>query len=215
MATTPQFIQQRLARKSSDITRLTSQYKNQINAMTGEYEKSYADYTAKRNEIMAPYEAAVGQYQQQFTGYEEALAGYKQRLADYQARLQDVYDRPLEEMPVKLIGMGRGGMAFDLNGQRYMANSVKWGYQTLPDGYTFDTNTNKLYKERSAGKFEEKAPTAPTLPTAPVVEEFDTKQFDAKRAELDMGLKRELGERKAAKVNAVGRKQARPLLQGA
>lgn len=203
----PQFMQQRLSRKSSDITRLTSQYKNQINAMTGEYEKSYADYTTKRNEIMAPYEAAVGQYQQQFTGYEEALAGYKQRLADYTAKLQDAYDNPLENLgkPQRRGGF-RGAVQLNIDGGWYSQNSI-------PEGYTYENGN--LYKRKEPGKFEEKAPTAPTLPTAPVVEEFDTKQFDAKRAELDTGLKRELGERKAAKVNAVGRKQARPLLQGA
>lgn len=205
MATTPQFIQQRLARKSSDITRLTSQYKNQINAMTGEYEKSYADYTAKRNEIMAPYEAAVGQYQQQFTGYEEALAGYKQRLADYTAKLQDAYDNPLEQLNTQRRAT-RGGQQFLIDGSWKTAGQL---------GNEYTVEGTNIYKRKDPGKFEEKAPTAPTLPTAPVVEEFDTKQFDAKRAELDMGLKRELGERKAAKVNAVGRKQARPLLQGA
>lgn len=205
----PQFMQQRLARKTSDITRLTDQYKNQVNAMTGEYEQSFAQYNAKRTEIMAPYEAAVGQYQQQFTGYETALAGYKQRMSEYQAKLQEAIDNPLEEIgkdKYKVINNFRAGARITLDGRTMRPDE-------LPNGYTYENG--KLFKARDPGKFEEKAPTAPEAPTAPTVEAFDTTQFDTKRAELDTGLKRELGERKAAKVNAVGRKQARPLLQGA
>jgi hypothetical protein len=206
MATLPQFMQQRMSRKTSDITRLASQYKGQVDAMTGEYEKSFADYTTKRNEIMAPYEAAANEYQQQFTGYEVALTGYKQRLADYQAKLQDVYDKPLEQLNVeRRVVRGRG--------QQFLIDGNWMTSGQLGDDYTVEGTT--VYKRRSAGTFNEKAPAAPTAPTAPTVEAFDTTQFDARRAELDSGLKREIGERKAAKTNAVNRKQARPLLQGA
>lgn len=215
MATLPEFMQKRLARKTTDITRLTDQYKQQVDAMTGEYTKSFDAYTAKRNETMAPYEAAVGQYQQQFTGYETALAGYKQRLADYTAKLQASIDTPLAEVArdkYKAEGVMRYGTRLQIDGNWYSAGD---GIQAsdLPDGYTYESG--KLYKATAPGKFEEKAPSAPEAPTAPVVEEFDTTQFDAKRKELSSNLSRELGERKAAKTNAVSRKQARPLLQGA
>lgn len=208
MAKQPFFIQKRLARKTSDITKLADQYKSQINAVTGEYEKSFADYTAKRNQTMAPYEAAVGQYQQEYKGYEEALAGYRQRLADYTAKLEDINKNPLEVIPTdqyKVSRLIRFGTSLTIDGKSYKDTE-------LPEDYTFENNV--LYKRRNPGTFTDKAPTAPTAPTAPAVEEFDTTQFDAKRKELETGLKRELGERRASKIGAVSRKAARPLLQG-
>lgn len=214
MATQPQFIQKRLARKTSSITRLTDEYKRQVNAITGEYEKSFADYTAKQKEVMDPYSSLVAQYQQQYKGYEESLAGYRQRLADYTNRLEDINKNPLEVIPTdqyKVSRLIRFGTSINMGGKSY---SIGDGSQAsdLPEGYTFENNV--LYKKREPGTFTEKAPAAPTAPEAPTIQEFDTSKFEAQRAELGAGLKRELGERRAAKLGAVSRKQVRPMLQG-
>jgi len=51
-----------MLRKQSDLTRIAEQYKQNIESMTGQYESEYAAYQKQRDELMAPYEAAVKQY---------------------------------------------------------------------------------------------------------------------------------------------------------
>lgn len=200
-----QYQMARVARKSSDITRLASQYRNSVNDLSGQFQSSFDEYQKKRDEIMAPYNTAVDKYKADFTTYETNLADYKGKLTDYQARLADVTANPLESLGTPETRTTRAGQSVKIDGTWY-------GTASIPDQYTFENNT--LYRKRSAGTFDATAPKAPDAPTAPAVEEFDTKQFDAKRAELDTGYKREVGERKAARASAVSRKSARPLLQG-
>lgn len=216
MPTLPNFKATALARrKTSDITRLATQYKSDINAMTGEYEASYADWSKKRDEVMAPYNKAMDQYKGDYSVYEQSLAAYKEKLTNYTNLLEDINKNPLTELPVTFKNNEKAGLSFNLNGQNYYVNSLKYNNQTLPEQYAFDQNTKKLYQRRDAGTFTEKAPTAPTAPVAPEVADFDTSQFDQKRAALETTYKREVDERKAAKLGAVARKQARPMLQGA
>lgn len=211
-----QFQEQRLMRKNRSIYDLANQYKSNVNALTGEYEKSFSEYTAKRNEAMKPYEAAMQTYTANTAAYEQSAAAYKQKLADYQKRLQDSIDNPQwDRVDYAYVDKpGTGG-------------STKWlqtaygnfGWDNLPSGFRQSQETRygppTLYKIRQVGAFTDKAPTAPEAPTAPVVEEFDKQPFEQKKAELEGNYKREIGERRAAKTNAVSRKQARPLLQGA
>ncbi len=200
-----QYQMARVARKSSDITRLASQYKNSVNDLSGQYQSSFAEYQKKRDEIMAPYNAATDKYKADFSTYETNLASYKDSLSAYQKRLADVTANPLEQLDVQRRVVRGAGQQFFIDG----------GWKTsgqLGDDYTVEGTS--VYKRRSAGTFDAKAPTAPEVPTAPTVEEFDSSQFDAKRAELDTSYKREVGERKAARASAVSRKSARPLLQG-
>lgn len=214
MATLPQFAQRKLARKTSDITRLTDSYKSNVDALTDQYQSSFADYQKKRDAIMAPYNAAVDKYKTDYSTYESAAADYKNKLAAYQANLADVQANPLEEIAANKYSVTRlirYGTSVNIDGKSY---SVGDGSQasSLPDGYTFENN--KLYKARTIGSFTDKAPTAPEAPKQPTVDAFDTTQFDSQRASLDSSLQRDLGERKAAKVAAASRKSARPLLQG-
>jgi hypothetical protein len=199
-----QYQMARVARKSSDITRLASQYRNSVNDLSGQFQSSFADYQKKRDEIMAPYNTAVDQYKADFTTYETNLAGYKTKLSDYQARLADVSANPLEQLDVQ--------RRVTRQGQQFLIDGAWKTSGQLGDEYTVEGTT--LYKARSAGKFDATAPKAPDAPVQPAVDAFDSTQFDAKRAELDTGYKREVGERKAARASAVSRKSARPLLQG-
>jgi hypothetical protein len=209
MATLPFYAQRKLARKTSDITRLTEQYKANVNDLSSQFESSFSEYQKKRDAIMAPYTAAVDKYKGEYSAYEANLGQYKTALSEYQKKLQDAVDNPLGEVPTdqySTTNLIRQGTIVRLGDKRYTIDE-------LPDGYTYENG--KLYKAKDPGKFEQKAPTAPEAPTAPTVEEFDSTQFDSKRAALDTNLKRELGERRAAKASAVSRKSARPLLQGA
>lgn len=201
-----QFAQRKLARKTSDITRLTDAYKAQVGAISDQYQNSFAEYQKKRDEVMAPFNAATDKYKADFATYETNLAGYKDRLSDYQKRLQDAVDSPLERIDSATVQNFRGGSRVNIDGTWY-------GVSQLPDGYTYENG--KLYQKRNPGKFDEKAPTAPEAPTAPTVENFDTTQFDQQRAALETNFQRDVSQRRAARASAVSRKMARPLLQGA
>jgi hypothetical protein len=107
----------------------------------------------------------------------------------------------------RTIGGGKRGFMYEIEGQRY---SERAG---LPEGYSVDANQN-LYKDRPIPKFTEKAPMAPTAPTMPELGEFDTSAFQAKRGEAETTFKREVAERRAARLGAVGRRATRPMLQG-
>ena len=77
-----------MLRKQSDLTRIADQYKQNIEAMTGQYESEFASWQKQRDELMAPYEAAVKQYKEvQMPQYEAAAAGYRQRLDQFNQSL--------------------------------------------------------------------------------------------------------------------------------
>lgn len=206
MATLPYFKQSRLSRrKSSDITRLATNYKNEINAMTGDYETAFSDWSKKRDEVLAPYNAAVEKYKGDYSTYETSLAAYKEKLSAYTSLLEDIQKNPTVQVG-QYAFKNKAGYIYNINGTNYNVSS-------LPDGYTGENGI--LYKRRDPGTFTETAPTAPTSPVAPEVKDFDTSQFDQRRAALETNYKREVDERKSAKLGAVARKQARPMLQGA
>lgn len=63
-------------------------------------------------------------------------------------------------------------------------------------------------------EFTEERPPEPVAPVAPVIEEFDTSQFDERRAQLQEGFQRDVAARRGARLSAV-RRQSRTLLSGA
>lgn len=208
-----QFQINRLARKNKNLFDLANQYKNSSNALTGEYERSFADYTTKRTEAMKPYEAAMEQYNAASETYKNQAELYKARLQSHQMTLADISKTPYEQVSYYLTH--NDGSA---NYRDVVIDGVgRFREDRLPGNVidVVENNQRKIYKKRVAPTFDAVAPVAPTAPEAPVIEEFDKASFDKKRADLETGYKRELGERRASKANAVGRKQARPLLQGA
>jgi hypothetical protein len=212
-----QFQKKRLERrKSSDIGNLLKQYQQQVGAITGEYETSFADYSKKRAETMAPYETATEQYRKEFASYQENAAAYKEKLTDYQAKLAYANQTPTEEVAKDKYtksSLIRYGTTINIDGKSYYAGDGMNKNSELPEGYVYEGG--KLYKSTMPAKFEEKAPTAPTAPVAPTIEEFDTKPFEEKKAAVETTFKREIGERKAAKFGSVSRKGTRTLLSGA
>jgi hypothetical protein len=82
-------------------------------------------------------------------------------------------------------------------------------------GPQFLEETYTEYIPRGVPKFTEKAPSRPNLPVAPEIEKFDEGEFGAKRTAAESTFKREVGERRAARLGAVSRKMTRPMLRGA
>jgi hypothetical protein len=91
------------------------------------------------------------------------------------------------------------------------------GRGSVPSGMVRRVGVTQPYEsfEKTApGPFTETAPVAPVAPEAPQLSEFDSSQFEARRAQLESEFQRELGERRGARMTAVSRRRARPLLQG-
>lgn len=217
--------QKRLAqrRKTADITRLADQYKKNVEAMTGEQDKAFAAYQAKAKQDMAPYEASIAQYNTAFSQYQQQAAAYNQRLTDYQKMLSEFEANPYERVAAQVVSIGRGG---SLGARVYDQNlsvaeleeggfepEVIYGPANRGGRPVIGIKSIKVPKAAPAS-FNEKAPTAPTAPTPPKIAEFDTSEFEAKRGQLETEFKRELGERKGARLAAVSRKTTRPLMQG-
>lgn len=197
MATLPQFKQRQIARRStSDIDRLAKQYKANIDALTGEYQTAFTGYQASVAEKMKPFEAQMAEYKDTLQPtYEAQKATYQKSLDDYNAVLAD-----LEKNPVT---------ARTVTQKVASTNPLKAAFG-IKDKVTFE-----YFEPKEIPKFKETAPTPPEIPTAPAIEEFDSSQFEAKKAEAEGTFKREIGERRAAKLGAVSRKATRPMLSGA
>jgi hypothetical protein len=198
MATLPQFKQRQIARRSSsDIDRLAKQYKSAVDQLTGEYQTAFTGYQAGVAEKMKPFEAELATYKESLLPtYEAQKTSYQKNLEDYNKLLADIEANPVTEATgirqVKKARFGLGGLA---------------GTETKSEPFTY-------YIPREIPKFTETAPTPPATPMAPTVEAFDSGEFAAKKEEVESRFKRELGERRAAKIGAVSRRMTRPLLQG-
>lgn len=199
MATLPQFKQRQLARRStSDVDRLAKQYKSSVDAMTGQYQTAFTGYQAGVAEKMKPFEAQMANYKESLLPtYETQKAAYQSKLNDYNMVLADIEKTPVVPMTgYKEVQKPRFGL-FGL-----------FGYDTEQEAYTY-------YAPRTIPKFAETAPVLPEAPTAPTIEAFNSSQFGAQKAEAESVFKREVSERRAAKIGAVSRKSTRPLLAGA
>ena len=183
-----QFNMARLSRRTGGLDRLAGEYKSQIAALTDDYAKSFAQYQGRVSEQMAPYEAAMQQYQQVANPqYQAALADYNAKLEAYRQQLAD-----LEKDPV-----------IERQGQ---IESRTWYGKKKTESFTY-------YEPKPIPTFTEKAPTAPDVPMAPQVDQFNSGQFDAKRSQLGQTMQREVGERRAARLQAT-RRSSRTMLGG-
>ena len=199
MATLPQFKQRQLARRStSDIDRLAKQYKSSVDAMTGQYQTAFAGYQAGVAEKMKPYEAELATYKDSLLPtYDTQKAAYQEKLTKYNAYMAELEKDPVTPVTAyKEVKKARFGL-FGL-----------LGYDTTQEPFT-------VYAPKPIPKFTETAPTPPPIPVSPTVEKFDSSQFDANKTEAESTFKREIGERRAAKLGAVSRRGSRPLLSGA
>ena len=202
MATLPQFKQRQLARRStSDIDRLAKQYKANVDAITGEYQTAFTGYQAGVAEKMKPFEAQMKTYRESLLPtYESQKTLYKQKLDDYNKVLADLERNPTIE---------RTGTEIVYEPSPVQnPNEIGPSFIPVERSYTY-------YEQRPIPKFTEKAPKAPDIPVAPEIEKFDEGEFGKKRAAAESTFKREVGERRSARIGAVSRKMTRPMLRGA
>lgn len=180
-----QFERARLSRRIGGIDQLATQYQRNIEQITSQYQQAFSQYQQSVATQMAPYEAALNQYQN------VDFPAYEAAATRYRMQLE-AYNRELADIA---------------------ANPVIETQQTRPVRGGRVTET--FYDPRPIPEFTAKAPSAPSAPTAPTITPFDGSQFDEQRAQAQTVYKRELSERRGARISAVSRRSARPLMQGA
>ena len=205
-----------MLRKQSDLTRLSEQYKKNIEAMTGQYESEFSAYQKQRDELMAPYEAAVKQYKEvQIPQYESATASYQQRLENFNQALANFQPKTKVDAPFSFGGDIKNIVqVWNVDGKKISSGNLPPGYSIQASGSKSLDRFYDLYRDNPVPTFSEKAPTAPTAPEAPDIPAFDQSKFEQQKTELQTGYQREVGERKGARLATVSRKVARPLLGG-
>lgn len=231
MATLPQFKQRQIARRStSDIDRLGKQYQSSIAGITGEYETAFSKYSIDVTEKQKPFEAAKKLYDEKYGSYLTNLTQYNTSSADYQKSM-DSYLKKVDAAQEILVtedpSPPQSSISyFTINGKKINVLDLKNDPQKYGFEYAitpFDAGRKGTRTWTLKPLVEGAAPVAPTNPgaftekppEAPVVPEFDSNQFAAKKTEAENTFKREVDERRAAKLGAVSRKGSRPLLSGA
>jgi hypothetical protein len=186
-----QFQRARLSRRLGGIDQLATQYQQNIQQITGEYQQAFGQYQEGVTAKMVPYEAALSQYQSvDFPAYQEAAARYQSELDAYNRELEALAANPVTERVERVK-----------TGETWYGKS-KYSYVTFFD-------------PKPIPEFTDRAPSAPSAPSPPTIEPFDTSEFDQNRTQAQSTYQREVGERRGARMNAVSRRSARPLMQGA
>lgn len=180
----------RLSRRTGGLDRLAGQYKQQVADLTDEYSRTFSAYQRRVGEQMAPFEAAMKQYQ------EIANPQYQTALADYNTKLEE-YRKQLAELEKDPVVAKEGETKYRT-----------WYGREKTEKFTY-------YEPKEIPTFTATAPTAPDVPMAPQVEQFQGgEQFEAKRSQLGQTMQREVGERRAARLQAT-RRSSRTMLGGA
>ena len=229
MATLPQFKQRQIARRStSDIERLSKQYQQQIAGITGDYEKQFATFSAGVGQKEQVFNEQKKAYEAKFATYADTLAAYNKGMNAYNENINAYLDKEAatQERVLQLPRDKYGHTYFDIGGKRVettevQKNTQKYGFEYVVTPYEAGFRGTGKWIVKPINTLEKPvAPTAPEKfteeqPQLPDIGEFDSSQFVAKKTEAESTLKREIGERRAAKLGAVSRKATRPMLSGA
>lgn len=215
-------------RATSDIERLAKQYQQEIAGITGEYESQFAAYSAQAAEKEGTFNVAKKAYDTKYASYLDQLAAYNESMNKYSGDISAYLDKSAasQERVVQSIGKPGGTTYFDIAGQRVntlevQKNPKQYGFEYVVTPFEAGfSGTGKWIVKPLMTETEPVAPTSPgkftePMPEIPNIGDFDASQFEAKKSQAEQTLKREIGERRAAKLGAVSRKATRPLLGGA
>lgn len=213
--------QQRIARRTADITRLQSQYA-----------RSVEDYTSQVGAKETAFKAEMDKYNAAFEPYQQRATAYQSRLTDYQKKVEEYQKMPMQEYknyqyiprlnayasrdqvnygnqvygPRVASGPFVGEMVRD-------ANAEKGGIPTyafkLKDGYSID-GAGVIYGKgiTAPGEFTEKfTEQAPVAPAA-----LDISAEKSKLEGDKAYTEREVDERTKARLRAVQRGNSRPMM---
>jgi hypothetical protein len=196
--------------------------------------KKYQESTLPQYEsAAAAYETKAKEYQGKVSSYQDLLKSYivdeRGNLAKFERWASFIDPRVFNIIgndPVNLDEKAYYAAQFpervmpDLNKYQFVVTGARQeGRTSLQQGYlktkTATTPFEQFTQRTAPGAFTEKAPATPEAPpSAPTIEAFSDEPFQQKRAGLESEFQRELGERKSARISAVSRRSARPLMQG-
>jgi len=169
--------------RQRDIARLAEQYQSQLGSLTSEYEDVYQ----KKQSALQSGGAQTGEYAKRLEEFNKQLAAYK-------------------ENPVTLLGYMKPvkksrDYSFTEDGQtRYLSQINDADY--LTEGLA-------VYRKNKMPTFTEEAPASADLSQF----EQESAALEEKKKSLGEGFQREVAERKAGRMSAVGRRsQSRPML---
>lgn len=212
--------QQRIARRTADITRLQSQYA-----------RSVEDYTAGVGAKESAFKAEMEKYNSLYEPYQQRATAYQSRLADYQKKVDTYQKAPLENyenyqyIPRLDAYASRDQVKYgnQVYGPRVASgpfisemvadpNAAKGGIPTyafrLKSGYNLYGNTISGKSVGDPGtfteKFDEQAPVAPAA--------LDISAEKSKLEGDKAYTEREVDERSKARLRAVQRGNTRPML---
>lgn len=216
-----------MRRGTSDITRLAQQYQQEIAAITGEYENQYSAYAADIGQKEEVFNVQKKAYEEKYGAYLGKVSEYNTGMNAYSTAIDEYLKKEAasQEQVLQSIGKIGGTTYFDISGKRVSTIDV----QKNPKQYGFDYVVTPYEAGfRGTGKWIVKptntlekpvAPSAPekfteAQPEMPAIGQFDSSKFETQKSQSEQTLKREIGERKAARLGAVSRKATRPLLSG-
>ena len=212
--------QQRVARRTADITRLQSQYA-----------RSVEDYTASVGTKETAFKAEMEKYNAAYEPYQAKATAYQTRLSDYQKKLEAYQKAPLENYDnyqyIPRLNAYASRDQVKYGNQTYGPkvasgpfisemvadpNASKGGIPTyafrLKSGYSLYGNTISGKSVADPGtfneKFDEQAPLAPAA--------LDISAEKAKLENDKAYTEREVDERSKARLRAVQRGNTRPML---
>lgn len=187
-----------------------------------QYESAAAAYETKAKE----YQSKVSSYQDLLKSYVVDTSGNLARFERWASFIDPSVFNIIGGQPVNLEESAYYAAQFpsrvrpDLGKYQFVVTGARQeGATSLQQGYlkaATATQPFEQFTQRTApGAFTEKAPATPEAPpSAPTIESFSDEPFQQKRAALESEFQRELGERKSARISAVSRRSARPLMQG-
>lgn len=212
--------QQRVARRTADITRLQSQYARSVEDFTAAVGGKETAFKAE----MEKYNAAYEPYQQRATAYQSRLSDYQKRLQTFQNAPNENYDNyqyiPRLNAYASRDQVKYGNQAYGpkvasgpfISEMVADPNASRGGIPTyafrLKSGYSLYGNTISGKSVADPGpfteKFDEQAPVAPAALdiTAEKTKLQGEKDYTA----------REVDERTKARLRAVQRGNSRPMM---
>jgi DNA repair exonuclease SbcCD ATPase subunit len=169
--------------RQRDIARLAEQYQSQLGSLTSEYEDIYQ----KKQSALQAGGTQTGEYAKRLEEFNKQLAAYK-------------------ENPMTMLGYMK---PVKKSTDYYFTEDGKTKYLSKINEGDYSFEGLAVYRKNKMPTFTEEAPVS-----------ADISQYDAESAALEEkkkslgeGFQREVAERKAGRMSAVGRRaQSRPML---
>lgn len=223
---------------TSDYERAFAENARRMQEQMAPFEASMAKYKTALDEYTAniamPYQQASEKFAQEAATYAQKESAFASELAQIATGARNKTARSYEAKVGKqgsyeiydfFVNDPTTGQRIPLHGaQGVLQNPSKYGYDYVltpvesgnrgTNIYTFVPRPTTPEPGPAPVAPEKPAPFAMEMPKTPTIAPFDDTEFAQKRVELESQFQREVGERRASRLNVTRRRTARPLLQG-